>query len=191
MLMDFIPARNKTSGSCFGPGKAWPMMRKYLLIVIHWTAGSSESAVSWFQSDSNLQSSAHYVIDTNGKIVNMVTEENVAWHAGVSSWKDYPTYPADKINFPFAGDWNSLNPCSLGIELEGPPSCIQLYGWKDAQIKACAELCNDIFIRRPDIKIIDHSRICSTKIDVLRGTGKSEDVFPWQQLLDLSGVPEA
>ena len=71
------------------------------------------------------------------------------------------------------------------------PSCIQLYGWKDAQIKACAELCNDIFIRRPDIKIIDHSRICSTKIDVLRGTGKSEDVFPWQQLLDLSGVPEA
>jgi N-acetyl-anhydromuramyl-L-alanine amidase AmpD len=112
----------------------------------------------------------------------MVEEEQIAWHAGYSSWKDYPTY----------GTWQSLNPCSIGIELEGPPSSIGTKGWPDTQIEKCAELCKDIRIRWPEIKLIDHWRISPTnKIDVIKGTGYAEDVFPWGKLLEWSGVEEA
>ncbi len=161
------------------------------LLVIHWTAGPFESCISWFQNEKS-RASAHYVVAYNGEIVQMVEEEDVAWHAGVSSWKNYPTI--------WQGvEWGALNPCSIGIEAEGPPTFIRskLLGlglrveWQDAQIRALAELCKDIRNRHPNIKIIDHSRICAAKIDVIEGTGKPEDAFPWAKLLELSGVPEA
>lgn len=177
MLIDYIPAKNFTSGAyVHNP----PRLLK--LIVIHWIVGTLDACVRWFQAPSNNKSSAHYVIGVNGEIVQMVEEENIAWHAGVSSWKDYPTY----------GMWQSLNPCSIGIELAGPPSSIGMKGWPKSEIIACAELCKDIHIRWPEIKIIDHSRISpAVKIDVIKGTGHPEDVFPWTELLELSGVPEA
>jgi len=181
VTIEFLPARNKTSASLFGPGKRWETPRLFKLVVIHWTAGSFNSCLRWFQAPNNKRSSAHYVISELGKIVQMVDEESVAWHAGISSWKDYPTY----------GNWNSLNPCSIGIELAGPPSCIGLKGWNEEQLDALVELCRDIRIRMPDIKLIDHSRICATKIDVLKGTGYEEDLFPWGRLLSESGMIEA
>ena len=45
--------------------------------------------------------SCHYLINRKGKIVQMVKDENVAWHAGKSKWKKF-------IN---------LNKSSIGIEL--------------------------------------------------------------------------
>ncbi len=208
MTIEFLPARNKTSASLFGPGKRWETPRLFKLVVIHWTAGSFNSCLRWFQAPNNKRSSAHYVISELGKIVQMVDEESVAWHAGISSWKDYPTYPAstnnivnpwvvsettdgEKIKHRKYYDWNSLNPCSIGIELAGPPSCIGLKGWNDEQIEALVELCRDIRIRMPDIKLIDHSRICATKIDVIKGTGYEEDIFPWDRLVDDTKMIEA
>lgn len=181
MTCEFIPAKNMTPGDQFGPGKKWHPERRFDLIVIHWVAGSFNSCIRWFQALGNNRSSAHYVISELGKIVQMVDEGDVAWHAGRSKWKDLPTY----------GIWDSLNPCSIGIELAGPPSSIGLRGWNDEQIEALVVLCKDIHRRYPDIALIDHSRICSTKIDVIKGTGYKEDVFPWQRLLDESGVREA
>ena len=45
--------------------------------------------------------SAHYLLDQKGKIYSLVNEKDIAWHAGISSWK------ADKL----------LNKKSIGIEL--------------------------------------------------------------------------
>jgi N-acetyl-anhydromuramyl-L-alanine amidase AmpD len=180
MTIEFIPAKNKTSAINFGPNKKWGV-RQYLLLVVHWVAGSFNSCLRWFQAPNNNRSSAHYVISERGKVVQMVSEEDVAWHAGISRWKNYPTY----------GEWNSLNPCSIGIELAGPPSMLGLNGWQDEQIAALVELCKILHTKYSEMKLIDHSRICSTKIDVIKGTGYVEDIFPWKELLDKCKMEEA
>lgn len=202
MNIEYIPAKNKTLSYLFGPGRPWPMRRLHLLAVIHWLAGTFASGIRWAQAPSNNKSSWHYQISVDGRIVQLVDAKEVAWHAGESHWKDYPTYPAnyDVTANPIAnsetGDrtykaWNSLNPCSIGIELEGPPSSIGTKSWPKIQIEKCAELLRMISDRYPGIKLIDHSRICSAKIDVIKGTGYPEDVFPWAELVELSGLEEA
>jgi N-acetylmuramoyl-L-alanine amidase len=49
-------------------------------IVIHHTATERLKAVlAWFQDDES-DRSAHYVIDSDGTIYQLVAEENIAWH---------------------------------------------------------------------------------------------------------------
>ena len=47
------------------------------------------------------QVSCHYLITRKGKVIQMVRERNVAWHAGRSKWKNF----------------HNLNNKSIGIEL--------------------------------------------------------------------------
>lgn len=188
MTIKFIPAKNKTIESILSPKR-----RRYDLIVIHWTACTFDETLRWFQSPNNKESSAHYVISnlSPNLIIQMVSETDIAWHAGYSAYKDYDTFD----------NWKSLNPCSIGIELVGPPSITGGNEWPNTQIAMCAKLCREIAERHPGIKLIDHSRICDrarelgwtdmVKIDVLKGTGKLQDKFPWQNLIELSGLEEA
>lgn len=70
-------------------------------IVVHYTAGpSASSAINTFLNGSS-KASAHLVIDADGNITQMVPFNTIAWHAGVSHWKDR----------------NGLNGSSIGIEL--------------------------------------------------------------------------
>jgi hypothetical protein len=69
-------------------------------IVIHYTEIDFESTVKLF-TNSKSHVSAHYVINDNGDVIHMIDEENRAWHAGISAYKDY-------IN---------INDVSIGIEL--------------------------------------------------------------------------
>ena len=57
------------------------------MIVIHDIEGSYASAIKTFQ-DPNRHGSAHYVISFHGLVTQMVSEHNIAWHAG--NW-DYNT----------------------------------------------------------------------------------------------------
>ena len=177
--MRFIESPNKTT--C----KAIPSWLSKDLIVIHWIAGSAKGAINWFSNPIS-KVSAHYVIDSDGNITQMVSEQDIAWHAGLSSYKDYPT----KYN---GHEWGSLNVCSIGIELEGPPSCVKgMKKWSKKMIRACAKLCREIGERHPGIKLTDHSRIAPfRKIDVIAGTGRVEDIFPWKEFVELTGLKEA
>lgn len=157
--------------------------KKNQLLVIHWIAGRARDCVNFFQS-AYAGRSAHYVIGCDGAIVQMVAEQDIAWHAGISRYKDFPTKD------PVFGEWDSLNPCSIGIELEGPPSCVNLDEWPDKELISLIELCKDIASRNPGIKLIDHSSISPGKIDVKKA-GHPQDVFPWSMLLQQTGIPEA
>ena len=57
------------------------------MIIIHDIEGSAQSAIQDFQA-AGYAASAHYVVDYNGAITQMVREHDVAWHAG--NW-DYNT----------------------------------------------------------------------------------------------------
>lgn len=55
------------------------------MIVLHCTTSASvEGTISWFL-DQKSQVSAHYIVDTNGDIYQMVHDEFSAWHAKASN----------------------------------------------------------------------------------------------------------
>jgi N-acetylmuramoyl-L-alanine amidase len=148
------------------------------LIVIHHIVGSFQSCINHF-SKRESAASAHFIISKDGDIVQMVDEDNTAWHCNPSRYKNYP------IKF------EGLNHISLGIELEGPPSYIGLKEWPFIQIDFCADLINILALSYPVIKITDHSTIDYGlgKIDVKKNKGI--DLFPWDQLLSLISIEEA
>ncbi len=69
-------------------------------LVMHFTAGGFEGAVETLCSPS-AKVSAHFVIDEDGRVVQLVPLDRVAWHAGPSEWR---------------GD-RQMNTHSIGIEL--------------------------------------------------------------------------
>jgi hypothetical protein len=84
-------------------------------IVIHIAEGSVSSAVNWFKNpDAN--ASAHYIVGDEGRVVQCVRDENIAWHA--ANW----TY----------------NKRSIGIEHGGYASNSK--AWTDAKYRASAKL---------------------------------------------------
>lgn len=74
-------------------------------IVAHDTAGALRpfSSVEWFASK-QCGTSAHFVVERDGTITQMVPTNRRAYHAGVSSWKGVV----------------GLNSCSVGIEIVNP-----------------------------------------------------------------------
>lgn len=75
------------------------------LIVLHDTAGRLEagSSVSWFQQ-ARSKASAHFVVERDGSVTQMVACDHCAWHAGKSVWRGRPN----------ANGW------SIGIEIVNP-----------------------------------------------------------------------
>lgn len=176
------------------------------IVVIHSTACKAGTCISWFRSSKNKNSSAHDLITINGDIYNFVNHDFISWHAGVSTYKDYPTSLHGK-------EWFSVNPYSIGIELEGPPEILGLDSWPDDQINALIEYCVKIKERFPEIKLTDHYRVAAYAIkkngkiigykkdtagniirgrkgDVTRATDKINK-FPWERLLKMTGIEEA
>lgn len=72
-----------------------------VFLVLHYTAGTTlDGAVSWFKNP-EAKASAHFVIDRNGSVIQLVELNKCAWHAGKSAW----------------GNIQGLNRYSIGIEL--------------------------------------------------------------------------
>ncbi len=74
------------------------------MIVVHFTAsGSGTGVVSWFKNPQS-RVSAHYVLDHDGKILQLVKDGDTAWHAGL---------PGDLAR----NDAIRPNPRAIGIEI--------------------------------------------------------------------------
>ena len=73
-------------------------------IIFHYTGMKKESEA--IKRLTNIQSevSSHYLIKNNGEIMVLVPDLYIAWHAGISSWKNFI----------------SLNNNSIGIEISNP-----------------------------------------------------------------------
>lgn len=96
--------------------------RKIWAVIIHSTATSGiKSPLEWLTSEAS-KVSAHYLIDRDGDIFQLVDELHVAWHAGTSSW---------------AGAEN-VNNFSIGIELVNANDGIMTY--PEAQLESLRSL---------------------------------------------------
>jgi N-acetylmuramoyl-L-alanine amidase len=125
-------------------------LRKITAVIVHYTgAMTTASTVSWFkQKVSGV--SAHYVIGRDGEIIQMVKDNNEAWHAG-------------KSKMPDTGQ-TGVNRFSIGIELVGTMDS----GFLDVQMAAFYSLLEEL-VRKYEIpphRVVGHADIApGRKID--------------------------
>tara|TARA_B100000886_G_scaffold15559_1_gene9994 strand:- start:96 stop:815 length:720 start_codon:yes stop_codon:yes gene_type:complete len=133
---------------------------KYL--IFHYTGMKSEKGAINRLINKNSGVSCHYLIKNDGKILKIVPDLYIAWHAGISSWKRD----------------NLINSKSIGIEISNPG---HEYGYKNFnrnQILSIVSLSKKL-IKKYNIKkenILGHSDIAP-----LRKKDPGEK-FPWKLL---------
>ena len=76
--------------------------RKINYIIIHYTAIPNFKDAIYHLCDPSKKVSSHYLINQNGEIYNLVSDNKRAWHCGISCWKSE----------------KDLNSISIGIELD-------------------------------------------------------------------------
>ena len=135
-------------------------------IIIHYTGMNDDNeALSWLCNVKS-QVSCHYLIQDDGTIIQLVSEDKRAWHAGISCWQEE----------------RDINSYSIGIELSHPGHFLDRYNcsqnFSEAQISATIKLCKDIIARYQVKKryILAHSDVAP-----LRKQDPGE-FFPWEQL---------
>ena len=127
-------------------------------IVIHYTGMQSERESIKRLISTRSKVSCHYLINRSGKILKMVRDENIAWHAGKSMWGNYKN--------------------SIGIELVNRGHQYGYQNYTKKQINKLVLLCKHL-IKKYKIKrglILGHSDIAPLrKID-------PGEKFPWKHL---------
>jgi N-acetylmuramoyl-L-alanine amidase len=122
------------------------------LLILHYTGLPTVERSLEVLSRPDCKVSCHYVVDTDGRIVQMVSEEMRAWHAGLSSW--------------FCE--TDINSASIGIEIQNPGHADGYPQFPHGQMRAVTSLCEDI-VQRHGIApqcVLAHSDIApSRKID--------------------------
>lgn len=130
--------------------------RRIACVVIHATATKGlQGPIEWLCSPIS-KVSAHYLIGLEGTLIQMVSEKNIAWHAGESCWKGK----------------EGVNTFSVGIELVNPNDGI--FPYPEVQlaqaVALCREICRDYNIKAEDV--VGHA-------DIAPGRKTDPANFPW------------
>jgi N-acetylmuramoyl-L-alanine amidase len=137
------------------------------MIILHYTGmPDAEGALARLCTPGS-EVSAHYVVLTDGRVIQCVPERLRAWHAGASSW---------------FGE-TDINSRSIGVEIVNPGHDWGYPDFPRRQIAAVIALCRGIMLRRelPKHRVLAHS-------DIAPGRKKDPgEKFPWN-LLASSGV---
>jgi len=131
-------------------------------LIFHYTGMRNEKDA--INRLTNIQSevSTHYFISKKGKIITMVPDLYIAWHAGISQWKSYKL----------------LNSNSIGIEISNPGHEFGYKRFSKKQINSLVKLCR-FLIKKYKIKkenILGHSDIAPKR---KKDPGEK---FPWKFL---------
>ncbi|GJL86075.1 MAG: N-acetyl-anhydromuramyl-L-alanine amidase [Micavibrio sp.] len=132
------------------------------VIVLHYTGMGSALESLEVLCDPFAKVSAHYFIDEDGSVLNLVKEDKRAWHSGISFWK---------------GD-TDVNSRSIGIELVNPGHEFGYRNFTEVQMKAVISLCQDLIkkYKIPSDNILGHSDVAPE-----RKTDPGE-LFDWERL---------
>jgi hypothetical protein len=139
---DWIPASRANYRPAHRPARA------VHLVVVHSVEGSYWGAIAWFRNP-RAHASANYVVGRDGAAAQMVSERNVAWHAG-NGW---------------------VNAHSVGIENEG--YAFVPWTFTDAEYRASAAIAAAVLRRRlvpiDREHVIGHSEVPDPRRPWLRG----------------------
>jgi N-acetylmuramoyl-L-alanine amidase len=133
-------------------------------IVVHYTGTDAEA---WLKEvcASETKLSAHYLVEENGGVTQLVDETKRAWHAGVSFW----------------GGLTDLNSASIGIELANPGHQNGYRPFPAAQIVALKDLLKGVIERHAlDARtaLLAHSDIAPARKE------DPGELFPWRALAE-------
>ncbi len=132
-------------------------------IIFHYTGMKNEKVAIERLTNSKSKVSSHFLIRDNGKIITLVPELYVSWHAGISSWQNY----------------RSINKHSIGIEISNPGHSYNYKKFSKKQIYSILKL-TKYLIKKYKIKnkfILGHSDIAPFR---KKDPGEK---FPWKYLL--------
>lgn len=154
-------------------------LRKVQFLVLHHTqAKSIDEAISMYLKH---EVSSHFIISKRGKIYQLVDENNIAYHAGISYWNGI----------------DGLNKYSIGIEL----ICENPYkkGYTKSQMISCFNLCEKL-IKKYKINpknVVSHSDIAYDKLTgFLNRKSDVCELFNWSEFyknklsLEISNLTE-
>ena len=136
--------------------------KKIKFIIFHYTGMKKDSEAIERLTNTQSEVSSHYLIKNNGEVVVLVPDLYVAWHAGVSSWKNF----------------KSLNMSSIGIEISNPGHDFKYKKFSKKQIQAILKL-SKFLIKKYKINksnILGHSDIAPNR---KKDPGEK---FPWRYL---------
>ena len=131
-------------------------------IIFHYTGMKNDKEAINRLTDFKSKVSSHFLIRDNGKIITLVPELYVSWHAGISSWQNY----------------KSINKHSIGIEISNPGHDNKYKKFSKKQINSVLKL-SKYLIKKYKIKIkfiLGHSDISP---DRKQDPGEK---FPWKFL---------
>jgi len=131
-------------------------------LVLHYTGMRSAGEAIERLRDPASRVSAHYVVEEDGAIWQLVAEERRAWHAGVSYWRGR----------------EALNGRSIGIEIVNPGHEWGYRSFPALQMASVCELCLGILSRHPIAArdVVGHSDIAP---DRKQDPG---ELFDWEGL---------
>ena len=137
-------------------------LKQIKFIIFHYTGMKTEREAINRLTNIKSEVSSHYLIKNNGEIVLLVPNLYIAWHAGVSSWKNF----------------KSLNKSSIGIEITNSGHSYNYKKFSKKQTQSILKL-SKFLIKNFKINkknILGHSDIAP---DRKRDPGEK---FPWQYL---------
>lgn len=133
-------------------------------IILHYTGMPTGVEALDRLCSADSQVSAHYLVEENGDIFELVDPEKRAWHAGVSSWQGR----------------ENMNNSSIGIEVVNPGHDHGYRAFPERQIERLLELLGYLKARFdiPAHRFLGHSDVAP---------GRKQDpgeLFPWAKLAD-------
>ena len=148
----------------FSPNFSKKIRRKrdIKFVIIHYTGMQSEIESIKRLKNPRKKVSCHYLINRAGLVIQMVKENNIAWHAGKSKWKNY-------VN---------LNNNSIGIELVNKGHKFGYQNFSKKQILSLINLCKNL---KKKFSIKEENFLGHSDIAPLRKNDPGEK-FPWKKL---------
>jgi N-acetylmuramoyl-L-alanine amidase len=132
------------------------------MIVLHYTGMRSGAEAIDRLADPAAEVSAHYVVEEDGRITIMVSEEKRAWHAGRARWRGV----------------RDVNSASVGIEIVNTGHEFGYVPFPDEQIASVMRLVQDIKARWNVTRgnIVGHSDVAPARKQ------DPGEYFPWEEL---------
>ena len=136
--------------------------RRANLIVLHFTEEDSvEQSLNTLRTrNSGGRVSAHYLIGKDGRIYQLVSDQDRAWQAGAGSW----------------GTITELNSASIGIEIDNDGHSLFPAPQIDSLLTLLDDLCKRLHIPRQSI--IGHQDLAPTR------KPDPGPLFPWKRLAE-------
>ena len=132
------------------------------MLILHCTGMENADVALARLCDESAEVSAHYFVDEDGIVMQLVDEGKRAWHAGVASWRGQ----------------NDINQRSIGIEIVNPGHEFGYRDFTDAQMRSVIGLCKKILLRHPipARNVVGHSDVAPAR--------KSDpgELFDWRRL---------